>query len=77
MEIQQCSSADCSRPFEVREIGGQMPGTKEPEDISCPYCGHTTRRTSNGSFMTTKMSPDAEREWSSGRSSKDQSSSRG
>ncbi|GAJ65787.1 hypothetical protein JFPO14_contig00039-0013 [Edwardsiella piscicida] len=56
MEIERCSNVDCRRPFDVSEIGGRMPGTKEPEDITCPYCHHTITRRSNGVFQTHALS---------------------
>lgn len=61
MEIEKCKG--CNRPFEVQEQGGQMPGTKEPEDISCPYCGYTRTQRSNGYFRTWKLSEERERQW--------------
>lgn len=46
MEIEQCK--ECERPFEVMEQGGQMPGTKEPEDVECPHCGFTRTQVPTG-----------------------------
>ena len=60
-EIQECRA--CGKPFYINEIGGQMPGTKESEEIVCPHCGDTTSRRSNGSFSTSKLSPKAEKAW--------------
>ena len=56
MEIERCTSPSCRRPFQVSEIGGMMPATKEREDITCPYCSHTIQRTSNGVFRTHALS---------------------
>jgi DNA-directed RNA polymerase subunit RPC12/RpoP len=63
MEIERCSKEDCRRPFEVSEFGGQMPGTRESEDITCPYCNHTITRRSNGLFRTHALSPDREAQY--------------
>ncbi|MDG3084725.1 hypothetical protein P7F88_00910 [Vibrio hannami] len=55
-EIEKCSA--CNKKYEVSEIGGQMPGSKEPEEISCPYCGNTITRRSNGAFRTHALPED-------------------
>ena len=59
--IDKCGK--CGRPFYVSEVGGQMPGTKEREDIRCPHCGDTTQETSNGVFRTSELSSEAEAAW--------------
>jgi DNA-directed RNA polymerase subunit RPC12/RpoP len=46
MNIEKCQS--CSKPFGVSEHNLVMPGTKEKEPITCPYCFHTIYRTTNG-----------------------------
>jgi DNA-directed RNA polymerase subunit RPC12/RpoP len=61
MEIERCNSASCRRPFQVLELGPKMPGTKESEDITCPYCSYTIQRTSNGWFQTIALSPNQEK----------------
>jgi len=58
MEIETCSNRECGKKFELQEMGGQMPGTKEPEDIRCPYCGHTIQRMTNGMWQTHKLRDD-------------------
>lgn len=63
MEIERCNDAKCHRPFQIFEYKLQMPGTKEREDISCPYCGHTITRISNGFFRTHALSPEQEVEF--------------
>jgi DNA-directed RNA polymerase subunit RPC12/RpoP len=63
MDIERCSNKDCGRPFEVSQIGGQLPGTKEPEEICCPYCGHTIKRMSNGVWRTQALSPEREAQY--------------
>lgn len=63
MEVERCTNNDCRRPFGVREFGGQMPGTKEKEHITCPYCSHTVQRTSNGVFRTHALTPQQEAEY--------------
>ena len=63
MQVERCNSDKCRRPFSVREMGGQMPGTKESEEITCPYCNHTLTRRSNGFFKTNALSPDLEAEF--------------
>ncbi len=40
-----------------------MPGPRESEVISCPYCGDTFTRRSNGAFRTAELTPDAEEGW--------------
>ena len=60
-EIEKCRQ--CGRPFYVTQIGGQMPGTKEREDIICPHCRYTTTEISNGSFNTSSLSLEAEAKW--------------
>lgn len=59
MRIESCQK--CGRPFSVHELGGQMPGTKEPEEITCPSC-HTLWGTegSNGTFQTAALTPQQE-----------------
>lgn len=54
MEIMECRH--CGKPFGFSEIGGQMPGSKESEEITCPHCYETaaTRR-SNGSFRSSTL----------------------
>lgn len=63
MDIERCSNTKCHRPFQVSEYKLQMPGTKEREDISCPYCGHTIARISNGFFRTSGLLPEQETEF--------------
>jgi DNA-directed RNA polymerase subunit RPC12/RpoP len=60
MNIERCSNAECRRPFEVSEFGGGMPSGKEKEDITCPFCSHTTLRMSNGFFRTHALTVDQE-----------------
>lgn len=55
MEIMQCPH--CKKPFGYSEIGGQMPGTKESEEITCPNCHKVAaKRHSNGVFRSSKLS---------------------
>jgi DNA-directed RNA polymerase subunit RPC12/RpoP len=63
MEIERCRNNDCGRPFSVDEIGGAMPGSKEPEEIRCPNCGFTYTQRSNGYFNTHALSPKAEEKY--------------
>ena len=53
----------CKLPFYVSEIGGKTVGCKESEEIKCPHCGNTTTEHSNGFFQTSKLSPEAEKNW--------------
>lgn len=53
-EIEQCIK--CGKKYQVSEMGGGMPGTKESEDITCPYCMNTIHRRSNGVFVTSPVS---------------------
>ena len=59
--IEKCGA--CGRPFYVTKIGGQIPGSKQFEDIVCPHCGHTFTERSNAVFWTTKLTPAAEAAW--------------
>jgi DNA-directed RNA polymerase subunit RPC12/RpoP len=59
--IDVCDS--CEKPFFVSEIGGRMPGARESEEISCPHCGHTFTERSNGAFVTSQLSREAEDRW--------------
>ncbi|EGU30877.1 hypothetical protein VIBRN418_16361 [Vibrio sp. N418] len=54
-DIEQCPS--CKKNYEVKELGGNMPGSKESEEIRCPYqgCNHMFTRRSNGYFKTYKL----------------------
>ena len=54
MAIQKCQS--CEKPFNVQEHKLQMPGTKEKEPITCPYCYHTIERMCNGWWNVTALS---------------------
>jgi len=42
----------CNKNYEVTTIGGGVPGGKELEDITCPYCGHTYRQMTSSVFRT-------------------------
>ena len=63
MEIEKCKS--CGRPFNVWEHKLPMPGTKEKEDITCPYenCGHTIQRTTSGLWQVYELSEDQQKEY--------------
>jgi hypothetical protein len=60
MNSERCSNPDCKRPYGIYQIGGQMPGTKELEDIVCPYCGHITQQMCNGSWQTFALTDEQE-----------------
>lgn len=60
MSIERCEKPECKRPFSVSEYSLQMPGTKDREDITCPYCGYTYTQISNGFFQTKALSPQEE-----------------
>ncbi|HCF3826982.1 TPA: hypothetical protein NID16_005259 [Pseudomonas aeruginosa] len=53
MHVETCKK--CNEEYSVTEIGGEMPGSKEPEDIRCPYCGNVYTQRSNGVFRTHKI----------------------
>lgn len=57
MQIERCGNIACRRPFEVDEVGANMPGNRESEEIKCPHCYYTITRRSNGVFRTHKLSP--------------------
>lgn len=54
MAIEKCQS--CTKLFKVWEHKLAMPGTKEKESITCPYCGHTIERMCNGWWNTAALS---------------------
>lgn len=64
MDIEKCQS--CSKPFKVWEHNLPMPGTKEKEPITCPYCGHTIQRTSNGWWNTAALTEEQQKEFEVG-----------
>lgn len=57
-EVETCSNPSCGKKFGLSEIGGQMPGSKESEEITCPYCSYTVTRRSNGVFQTHELPKD-------------------
>lgn len=61
MNIATCVNPKCGKKFSYTEISGGMPGTKESEEVDCPYCGTVafTRRI-NGVFKTSKIEQDDE-----------------
>jgi transposase-like protein len=63
MEIERCHNSDCKRPYSIDEIGGGMPGSKEPEEIQCPHCRYTYTQRSNGSFRTHPLPPEVEEKY--------------
>jgi hypothetical protein len=40
-----------------------MPGTKEKEPITCPYCSYTIERTSNGWWNTAALSEEEQQDY--------------
>lgn len=54
MNIEKCIS--CEKPFKVWEHKLAMPGTKEKEPITCPFCEHTIERMCNGLWKTAALS---------------------
>ena len=61
MAIEKCR--ECEEPFEVSEHNLAMPGTKEKEPITCPYCGHTIQRTSNGWWNVRPLTDEQKRDF--------------
>ena len=55
-DVEKCSV--CNKNYQVTKYGGGLPGTKEKEDIICPYCGNTITRLSNGCFKTHPLPQD-------------------
>lgn len=54
MVLERCKK--CKEYFIVTEYNLQLPGTKEQEDIICPYCGNINdQRISNGWWNTRKL----------------------
>ena len=43
-----CQNKDCEGEYSISEFGGEMPGTKERENIQCPYCGEQSTEMCNG-----------------------------
>ena len=56
MQIETCDS--CNRKYEVREIGGDVPGGKEKEPVECPYCGSTYYQMTSGIYKTHALPKD-------------------
>jgi DNA-directed RNA polymerase subunit RPC12/RpoP len=46
--MKKCEFASCGKPFHVIEHKLGMPGTREKEPITCPYCDHTIERMTDG-----------------------------
>jgi DNA-directed RNA polymerase subunit RPC12/RpoP len=65
MAIEKCQS--CKKPFRVSEHNLPMPGTKEKEPITCPYCSYTIERTSNGWWNTAALSEQEQQDYLSGK----------
>jgi len=65
MAIEKCQS--CTKPFKVWEHKLAMPGTKEKEAITCPYCGHTIERMCNGWWNTAALSEQEQQEYLDGK----------
>ena len=61
VNIETCVNKACGKKFSYTEIGGGMPGTKDTEECTCPYCG-TTAFTSRigGVFISSKIKQDDE-----------------
>ncbi len=59
MAIEKCES--CGKPFKIIEFKLEMPGTKEKENINCPYCNYTVQRTSNGYFITNELTEEQQK----------------
>lgn len=53
MSIEQCENKECRHFYELFEFGSERPAPPATKTISCPYCGHTIKRTSRGAFVTT------------------------
>jgi DNA-directed RNA polymerase subunit RPC12/RpoP len=64
MSIQRCQS--CTKPFKVWEHKLDMPGTKEKEQITCPYCGHIIERMCNGWWNTSSLSKEEQQSFFDG-----------
>lgn len=62
--IEKCQS--CGKPFKVRENKLGMPGTKEKEPIDCPYCYHTIQRTTNGTWETSPLTEEEQKNFLEG-----------
>ena len=67
MSIEKCQSETCQKPFSVWEHQLAMPGTKEKEPITCPYCGHTIQRTSNGWWNTEALTEQQQKDYEEGK----------
>lgn len=65
MSIEKCES--CQKPFSVWEHQLAMPGTKEKEPITCPYCHHTIERTSNGWWNTAPLTEQQQKDYEEGK----------
>lgn len=61
MPLQRCINPDCRRPFQVNEYAGMKAGSKVPEQIICPHCGHSKTLFSDRIFVVHALSEDEER----------------
>lgn len=59
MRIEICK--ECNKRFSVTEMGAKLPGTKESEEIECPYCGYAFKERSNGVFRTHRIEDASDR----------------
>lgn len=52
--LEQCLK--CKNYYTITQIGGNFPGSKEPEEIECPHdnCDFVRTEMSNGVFKTHK-----------------------
>jgi DNA-directed RNA polymerase subunit RPC12/RpoP len=63
--MEKCES--CRKPFHVSEFRLGMPGTKEKEPITCPYCYHTIERTTNGTWNVREASEQEQKDFEDGK----------
>lgn len=57
MSTEKCSV--CFKNYKKFELSDNVPGCKEIEDISCPYCGHVYREMTSVIIRTESL-PESE-----------------
>lgn len=61
MNIEICKNDDCKKKFSYTQMGGNMPGTKESEEVRCPYCMTVAfSQRISGVFQSHEMDQDEE-----------------
>lgn len=53
---ERCNNRDCNKEFYVSSMGGGVPGGKDLEPITCPYCNTVVRtEMTSATFSSSKI----------------------